>query len=38
MDGWGGRKKGIERVELVENIIWEGGESVVVEGMKGMRV
>ena len=24
--------------ELVENIIWEGCESVVVEGMKGMRV
>ena len=24
--------------ELVENTIWEGGESVVVEEMKGMRV
>ena len=38
MDGWCGRRKGIEGVDLVENIIWEGGESVVVEGMKGMRV
>ena len=24
--------------ELVENTIWEGGESVVAEGTKGMRV
>ena len=38
MDGWCGRRKGCEGVELVENTIWEGGESVVVEDMKGMRV
>ena len=38
MDGWCGRRKGSEGGELVENTIWEGGESVVVEGMKGMRV
>ena len=27
-----------ERGDLVENTIWEGGEFVVVEVMKGMRV
>jgi hypothetical protein len=38
MDGWCGRRKGREGVELVENTIWEGCESVVAEFMKGMRV
>ena len=38
VDGWCGRRKVSEGVDLVENTIWEGGESVVVEGMKGMRV
>ena len=38
VDGWCGRRKGIEGVELVESTIWEGGESVFVEGMKGMRM
>ena len=38
MDGWCGRRKGREGGDLVENTIWEGGESVVVEIMKGMRV
>ena len=38
VDEWCGRRKGIEGGELVENTIWEGGESVVVEEMKGMRV
>jgi hypothetical protein len=38
VDGWCGRRKGIEGGDLVENTIWEGGESVVVEVMKGMRV
>ena len=37
MDGWCGRRKGIEGGDLVENTIWEGGESVV-EDVKGMRV
>ena len=37
-DGWEGRRKGIEGVELGEYSIWQGGESVVVEVMKGMRV
>ena len=27
-----------QTVESIENTIWEGGESVVVEEMKGMRV
>ena len=31
MDGWCGRRKVIEGGELVEDTIWEGGESVVVE-------
>ena len=38
VDGWCGRRKGSEGGELVENTIWEGGESVVAEVMKGMRV
>ena len=38
MDGWCGRREGSEGGDLVENTIWEGGESVVVEVMKGMRV
>ena len=38
VDGWCGRRKGIEGGELVENTIWEGGETVVVEVMKGIRV
>ena len=38
VDGWCGRRKVSEGGELVENTIWEGGESVVVEIMKGMRV
>ena len=37
-DGWEGRRKGGERGELGEYSIWQGGESVVVEGLKGMRV
>ena len=37
-DGWEGRRKGIEGGELGEDSIWQGGQSVVVEGMKGMRV
>ena len=38
IDGWCGRRKSIEGGELVENTIWEGGKSVVVEVMKRMRV
>ena len=37
-DGWEGRRKGIKGGELGEYSIWQGGESVVAEGMKGMRV
>ena len=37
-DGWEGRRKGIKGGELGEDSIWQGGQSVVVEGMKGMRV
>ena len=37
-DGWEGKRKGREGGELGEYSIWQGGESVVVEGMKGMRV
>ena len=37
-DGWEGRRKGREGGELGEDSIWYGGQSVVVEGMKGMRV
>ena len=36
--GWMVWKKESEGGELVEDTIWEGGESVVVEEMKGMRV
>ena len=38
VDGWCGGRKGGNGGELVENTIWEGCESVVVEEMKGMRV
>ena len=38
MDGWEERRKGCEGGELGEYSIWQGGESVVVDGMKGMRV
>ena len=37
-DGWEGRRKGGEGGELGEYSIWQGGESVVAEVMKGMRV
>ena len=37
-DGWKGRRKGREGGELREDSIWQGGQSVVAEGMKGMRV
>ena len=37
-DGWEGRRKVSEGGELGEYSIWQGGESVVVEGMNGMRV
>ena len=37
-DGWEGRRKGVERGDLGEDSIWQGGQPVVVEGMKGMRV
>ena len=37
-DGLEGRRKGIEGGELGEDSIWQGGQSVVVEVMKGMRV
>ena len=37
-DGWEGRRKGSEGGELGEYSIWQGGESVVVEEMKDMRV
>ena len=37
-DGWEGRRKGREGGELGEDTIWQGGQIVVVEGMKGMRV
>ena len=32
------RRKRSEGGELGEDSIWQGGQSVVVEGMKGMRV
>ena len=37
-DGWEGRRKGSEGGELGEDSIWQGGQSVVVEEIKGMRV
>ena len=37
-DGWQGRRKGSEGGELGEDSIWQGGQTVVVEGMKEMRV
>ena len=40
-DGWEGRRKRREKDDLREDSIWQGGQSVVVEpmkGMKGMRV
>ena len=33
VDGWCGRRNGRYGCELVENTIWEGGESVVEETM-----
>ena len=38
VDGWEGRRKGREGGELGEDSIWQGGQSVVAEGMKGIRV
>ena len=32
------RRKGIEIIKMGEDSIWQGGQSVVVEGMKEMRV
>ena len=37
-DGWEGRRKGREGGELGEDSSWQGGQAVVVEGTKGMRV
>ena len=37
-NGWEGRRKGREGGELGEDSIWQGGQSVVVEGINGMRV
>ena len=37
-DGWEGRMKGNEGFELGEYSIWQGGEAVVVDGTKEMRV
>ena len=37
-DGWERRRKRSEGGELGEYSIWQGGKSVVVEEMKGMRV
>ena len=37
-DGWEGRRKGREGGELGEDSIWQGCQSVAVEGMKRMRV
>ena len=37
-DGWEGRRKGREGSELGEDSIWQGGQSVVVEVMKEMRM
>ena len=37
-DGWEGRRKGREGGELGEDSIWQGSQSVVIKGMKGMRV
>ena len=37
-DGWEGRRKGMKVCELGEDSIWQGGQSVVAEVMKGMRV
>ena len=37
-DGWEGRRKGSEGGELGEDSIWYGGQIVVVEVMKGMKV
>ena len=37
-DGWERRRKGNNEGELGEDSIWQGGQSVVVEDMKGMRV
>ena len=37
-DGLEERRKGREGGDLGEDSIWQGGQSVVVEVMKGMRV
>ena len=37
-DGWEGRRKGSEGGELVEDFIWQGGQSVVAQFMNEMRV
>ena len=37
-DEWEGRRKGSEGGELGEDSIWQGGQSVVVEVMKEMRM
>ena len=37
-DGWEGRRKVIEEGELGEYSIWQGGESIFIQVMKGMRV
>ena len=36
--GWEGTRKGREGGELGEDSIWQGGQSVLAEVMKGMRV
>ena len=38
VDGWKRRRKGREGGELGEDSIWQGGQSVLAEGMKGMKV
>ena len=38
VDGWKRRRKGREGGELGEDSIWQGGQPVVIEEMKGMRV
>ena len=37
-DGWEGKRKGDKGGDLGKDSIWQGGQSVVVEVMKGMRV
>ena len=33
-DGWEGRRKGREGGELGKDSIWQGGQSVIAEGMR----